>query len=341
MSRSDGTCVRRRGGALEVGLDRAVLLVEERHVGHEVLDDVHVGERVDARLLGGVCGDAAQAGQGVDAVDVHGAASADALATTPPEGEGGVDLVLDADERVQHHGAGLVEVERVRLHLGLRRRLVRVPSVDVERLGARILAGLGLLLGRRLALGDDLAGGFWHDALGDLGDGLAGGRVGDGGKTAREDGRPEGCVNVVSSAQWHRAGARGAPTCAPRSQTGKSACAGHCGWCGVESAGCLGVRVLRSSKFKQWPGPEVVNTQQNSPELIGHIASCGKSRRLFRHLILRSKTSTLQSAIWRACQPQFDDFRFRELSGVGCWVTSEAVFKTRAAVTLASLQCLT
>jgi hypothetical protein len=45
--------------ALEVGLDGAVLLVEERHVGHEVLDDVHVREWVDAGFLGGVCGDAA------------------------------------------------------------------------------------------------------------------------------------------------------------------------------------------------------------------------------------------------------------------------------------------
>ena len=54
--------VRRRGRALEVGLDGAVLLVEKRHVRDKVLDDVHVGKRVDARLLGGVCGDTAQAG---------------------------------------------------------------------------------------------------------------------------------------------------------------------------------------------------------------------------------------------------------------------------------------
>jgi hypothetical protein len=66
----------------------------------------------------------------------------------------------------------------------------------VERLGLCILAGLGLLLGRCLALGDGLAGGVWDDALSDLGDGLAGGRVGDGGKTAREDGRAQGWVQA-------------------------------------------------------------------------------------------------------------------------------------------------
>jgi hypothetical protein len=35
------------------------LLVEERHVGHKVLDDVHVGQRVDAGFLGGILGNAA------------------------------------------------------------------------------------------------------------------------------------------------------------------------------------------------------------------------------------------------------------------------------------------
>jgi hypothetical protein len=53
------TYIWRRRVALKVGLDGAVLLVEQRHVGHEVLDDVHVGERVDAGFLGGVCGNAA------------------------------------------------------------------------------------------------------------------------------------------------------------------------------------------------------------------------------------------------------------------------------------------
>ena len=114
------TYVRRRGGALEVGLDGTVLLVEERHVRNEVLDNVHMRKRVDAGLLGGVCGDTAQARQSVYAVNVHGAAAANALTTTPPEGESRVDLVLDTDERIQHHGSSLVQVESVCLHLGLR-----------------------------------------------------------------------------------------------------------------------------------------------------------------------------------------------------------------------------
>lgn len=47
------------GVALEIGLDGLVLLVELGQVGDEVLDDVGVGEGVDARLLCGLGGDAA------------------------------------------------------------------------------------------------------------------------------------------------------------------------------------------------------------------------------------------------------------------------------------------
>jgi hypothetical protein len=47
------------GITLEVGLDRLVLLVEEGQIGHEILDDVGVRQRVDARLLGGVGRDTA------------------------------------------------------------------------------------------------------------------------------------------------------------------------------------------------------------------------------------------------------------------------------------------
>lgn len=54
-----------------------------------------------------------QASQSVDTVDVHGARSADTLTTTPSEGQGGVDLILDPDQRIQHHGTRLVQIESV------------------------------------------------------------------------------------------------------------------------------------------------------------------------------------------------------------------------------------
>lgn len=94
-----------------------------------------------------------QAGQSVDSINVHRAASADTLAAAPPEGQGGIDLVLYADQRIQHHRARLLQIQLVRLHLGLLGRLVGVPAVDMEGLHLRVLGGLRFLHGARLRLG--------------------------------------------------------------------------------------------------------------------------------------------------------------------------------------------
>ena len=146
------------GVALEVRLDRLVLLVELGQIRDKVLDDVGVRERVDARLLLLISGDTAcpfmlvqanvaicplfpltQTRQRVDTINVHCAATANALSAASPESESGVHLVLDPDKRVQHHGSGLVQVEGVGLHLGLGRGLIGVPAVDVEGLGQGLL----------------------------------------------------------------------------------------------------------------------------------------------------------------------------------------------------------
>jgi len=51
--------IRRRGVTLEIRLDRAILLIEEGHVRHQILDDIHVRERVDSRFLVRFGGDTA------------------------------------------------------------------------------------------------------------------------------------------------------------------------------------------------------------------------------------------------------------------------------------------
>lgn len=48
------------------------------------------------------------------------------LATAATEGERGVLLVFDLDERVEHHGTALVQVDLERLERGLLLRFVRV-----------------------------------------------------------------------------------------------------------------------------------------------------------------------------------------------------------------------
>lgn len=97
--------------------------------------------------------------EGVLAVNVHGTRAADTLSAGAPESEGGVDFILDLDERVEHlrirkrtcqsvkatrradtcHRTSLVKVDRVRLESGFRVWLIWIlgdirvkASVGVE-----------------------------------------------------------------------------------------------------------------------------------------------------------------------------------------------------------------
>ena len=147
--------------------------------------------------------------QCVDSVNVHGAASANTLTTTPPKGQSRVHLVLNPDECIQHHGSGLVQVQSVRLHLGLGCGLVRIPAVDVESLHFGIFGGRGLLDVGRLALWNGFLRGIRHNLFGSLGDGVAGVDIGNGGEAARENCRPDGCRKVLAVFNGCRGGPHG------------------------------------------------------------------------------------------------------------------------------------
>mmetsp|Transcript_75339 Transcript_75339/g.207855 ORF Transcript_75339/g.207855 Transcript_75339/m.207855 type:complete len:321 (+) Transcript_75339:139-1101(+) len=115
---------------LQPGLNGLVLVVEVGEVGHQVLNDVRVRQRLDldglvARL------DVQEAREAVLAIDVHGARPAEAFAARAPEGECRVDLVLDFDKRIQDHWATCLEVNRVLLEVRLG-HLVWVVAVDPE-----------------------------------------------------------------------------------------------------------------------------------------------------------------------------------------------------------------
>jgi len=176
------------GIALEVWLNGLVLLVELGQIWYDVLDNVGVGKWVDLGFLLGIGWDTAQASQSVDTIDVHGTTSADTLTARSSEGKSWVDLVLNANEGVQHHGSGLVQVEGVGLHAWLGGRLIGVPSVDVE----------GLDLGRWLSSWflDGRGLGFWNwlDGRGDrvIGSDLIASRVSNGGERAGSNWGPEG-----------------------------------------------------------------------------------------------------------------------------------------------------
>ena len=146
------TYICRFGFALKVRLDGLVLLVKMGEIRNQVLDNVGVGERVDATFLSCVGGDTAcmfrqipkylasrqriiihtQTSKSVDSVDVHGTTTADALSTASSKCQGGIHFIFDPDECIQHHRTGLVQVQSVALHFRLRGWLIWIPAVNME-----------------------------------------------------------------------------------------------------------------------------------------------------------------------------------------------------------------
>jgi len=83
--------------SLKIRFNLLVLIVEIRHVGDEVLDDVHVWQRVNLGGFGGVGVNSAEAGERVGAIDVHGARATDSLSARSSESQRGIQFVLDFD----------------------------------------------------------------------------------------------------------------------------------------------------------------------------------------------------------------------------------------------------
>lgn len=71
-----------------------------------------MGKGVDLGRRVAVLGDAAETGKGVDAVNVHGARTADTLTARAAESKRGVLLVLDLDLRCQYCLLAVHEQER-------------------------------------------------------------------------------------------------------------------------------------------------------------------------------------------------------------------------------------
>lgn len=116
------------------------------HIRYKIFDDVHVRKGVDFDRCTGLLVDTFQASQGIDAVNVHGTATADSFSTAPSEGQGGVEFVFDLDQRIEDHRPAFLQVDRVRLQARFLTRLVRVPAIDRELLGfrgrGRLFAGM-------------------------------------------------------------------------------------------------------------------------------------------------------------------------------------------------------
>jgi len=117
---------RRRRLGLEPGLQRAILRVDMRQVGDEVLHHRQVRQRIDPdRPLHLV--DRLEARQRVGAIDVHRAGAAD-----PPRGTSGgrsasCHLVLDLDECVEDHRAAGIEIDLEAVETR------RLPVIGIQR----------------------------------------------------------------------------------------------------------------------------------------------------------------------------------------------------------------
>jgi succinate dehydrogenase / fumarate reductase iron-sulfur subunit len=124
--------LRRRRDRLQPGLDRGVLGVEVGQVRHQILDDRHMRQRVDLDFARHLV-DGLGAGQGVGAVDIHGAGAAHALAAGTAEGQGRIQLILDLEQGVQDHRAAGSQVNLVGIHARVF-PTVRIPAVHLEAL---------------------------------------------------------------------------------------------------------------------------------------------------------------------------------------------------------------
>jgi len=83
-------------------LDGGVLVVEVAHVGHQILEHVHVRQGVDLGVFGWLV-NVSKACQSVGAVDVHSARAANSLTAGTTESKRGILLVLDFQKSVEDH----------------------------------------------------------------------------------------------------------------------------------------------------------------------------------------------------------------------------------------------
>lgn len=102
-----------------------------RHVHNQIFQHEHEHQWGHNRLVI-VLGDGAETGQVVATINVHGATAADALSAGAAEGQGRIDLVLDLDQGIEHHGSTLLHVDVVGHILGLVVGIIRVRPVDVK-----------------------------------------------------------------------------------------------------------------------------------------------------------------------------------------------------------------
>jgi hypothetical protein len=73
-----------------------------------------------------------QTRQGINSINIHRTAPTNPLPTTSPKCECRINLILNPNQRIQHHRSRLIQIQSIGLHPRLGGWLVGVPAVDVE-----------------------------------------------------------------------------------------------------------------------------------------------------------------------------------------------------------------
>ena len=81
-----------------------MLFVKICKVGHEVLDDRLVRQWINRDIAGTKLVHRLGAGEGICAINIEGARSANPFAAGAPESKAWVDFIFDLDQCIQNHG---------------------------------------------------------------------------------------------------------------------------------------------------------------------------------------------------------------------------------------------
>lgn len=120
--------------SLEPRLNGAILFVEIIHVRNQILDDVHVGQRINLGRFRSRRINFADTSQSVDTSNVHGAGATDSLSTRSAESQSWIHFVLDLNESIEDHGTAILQVHGIFFHFRFLSLLLRIPSINGESL---------------------------------------------------------------------------------------------------------------------------------------------------------------------------------------------------------------
>ena len=99
-------------------IKRPAIQTTIRLTRHQILDHVHVRQRVNFNLCLGLAINTAQTGQSIGTVDIHGTRATNPFTARTTKSQGWVGFIFDFNYGVKDHGATCVDVNFVGLKGG-------------------------------------------------------------------------------------------------------------------------------------------------------------------------------------------------------------------------------